>query len=64
MSAKLLKVRPDSKGRISLGSSITHGVSSYTVIRENDRIILEPNIDIPAKEKWLFENKAALAQVH
>ena len=62
MTSKEYKVRPDSKGRITLGK-IAEGVSSYTVIREKDRIILEPNIEIPAKEKWLFDNKKALRQV-
>lgn len=62
MSSKILKVRPDSKGRITLGK-VAEGVSSYTVIREQGRIILEPNIEIPAKEKWLFDNKKALKQL-
>lgn len=62
MASKIYKVRPDSKGRITLGK-VAEGVSSYTVIREKDRIILEPNIEIPAKEKWLFDNKNALKQV-
>lgn len=56
-------VRPDAKGRITLGS-IAEGVSSYIVSKDiNDRIILEPRVEIPASEKWLFENKKALAQV-
>lgn len=62
MRANLLKVRPDSKGRISLGI-LAKGVSSYNIIKESDRIILEPNVEIPAREKWLWENKAALAKV-
>jgi uncharacterized protein (DUF2249 family) len=63
MSLKVLKkVRPDNKGRILLGA-LAVGVSSYTVIKDHDRLILEPNIEIPAKEKWLWENKAALQQV-
>lgn len=63
MSSTLKKVRPDSKGRIFLGTLLTKDVSSYTVIKDNGRIILEPNIEIPAKEKWLWENKEALQQV-
>lgn len=64
MSEKVYKkVRPDAKGRIMLGAKVTEGVSSYTVIREQGRIILEPNIEIPAKEKWLWDNKSALNQV-
>lgn len=62
MPSTLKKVRPDAKGRIFLGV-LAKGVSSYTVIKDQGRIILEPNIEIPAKEKWLWENKAALEQV-
>lgn len=63
MSQKVLKkVRPDSKGRILLGA-LAAGVSSYTLTKDRGRIILEPNIEIPAKEKWLWENKKALQQV-
>ena len=56
-------VRPDAKGRITLGS-LAHGISSYIVTKDkHNRIILEPRVEIPAKEKWLFDNKAALKQV-
>jgi hypothetical protein len=61
---KIKTIRPDSKGRITLGPKVTDGVSSYRVIREaNNRIILEPQIEIPANEKWLFDNEIALAKV-
>src|SRR5688572_10678088 len=63
MSSVLKKVRPDAKGRIFLGALITEGVSSYTVIKDQGRIILEPNVEIPAKEKWLWNNKTALQKV-
>jgi len=62
LASKPFKVRPDSKGRITLGR-VAEGISSYTVIRDGDRIILEPNMEIPAREKWLFDNKTALKQV-
>jgi hypothetical protein len=63
MAAKLsLKLRPDSKGRITLGK-LAEGISSYIVYKENNRIILEPNVEIPAEEAWLFRNKEALSQV-
>jgi hypothetical protein len=64
MSTKRLKtVRPDAKGRITLGR-VAEGVSSYSVSYDkNNRIILEPMVEIPANEKWLFNNKSALAQV-
>jgi hypothetical protein len=64
MTVKELKtVRPDAKGRITLGH-LAHGVSSFLVTKDkNNCIILEPRIEIPAKEKWLFDNKVALNQV-
>src|SRR5580658_9486545 len=57
------RVKPDSKGRITLGA-LAQGVSSYLITKDKyNRIILEPHVEIPANEKWLFTNKAALAQV-
>lgn len=64
MSLKQIKnVRPDSKGRIALGR-LARGVSSYKITHDDqNRIILEPQVEIPAAEKWLFDNKIALKQV-
>lgn len=62
MPSALKKVRPDAKGRISLGAQ-AEGVSSYTMFNDHGRIILEPNIEMPAKEKWLWENEIALEKV-
>ncbi len=64
MTTKQYKtVRPDAKGRITLGR-IAEGVSSYIITQDkNNRIILEPQVEIPAREKWLFENKASLQKV-
>jgi hypothetical protein len=58
-----LTLRPDSKGRITLGA-LAEGVSSYrATVDSSGRIVLEPFAEIPAREKWLFENKDALAAV-
>jgi hypothetical protein len=62
MALKQLKVRPDSKGRIVLGA-LAKGVSSYTIIEDKGRLILQPNVEIPAQEKWLWDNKQALKKV-
>ncbi len=57
------QVRPDSKGRITL-SKLTEGISSFNVSKDEDgRILLEPMVEIPAREKWLFENPEALASI-
>jgi hypothetical protein len=57
-------VRPDTKGRICIGK-MAHGVSSFKAIfdEESHKIVLEPYIKIPYREKWLFENKEALKRV-
>ena len=56
-------LKPDSKGRIQLGSR-TKNIVRYQVIEENDgRIVLLPEIAIPANEVWLYKNKAALEAV-
>lgn len=56
-------VRPDTKGRITLGR-LSNGVSGYVITETKDhRLILTPYIEIPAREKWLFENKEALKKV-
>ncbi len=56
-------VHPDVKGRIALGV-LAKGVSSFHITAEkNGRIILEPFVEIPAHEQWLFKNKPASKQI-
>ncbi|OGI04716.1 MAG: hypothetical protein A2Y25_08065 [Candidatus Melainabacteria bacterium GWF2_37_15] len=55
-------VRPDTKGRITLGK-LAENVSSFEIIVENGKIILEPLIEIPARELWLYKNPEALASL-
>lgn len=56
-------VHPDSKGRIALGP-LAKGISSFQISHDKEgRIILEPYVEIPAREQWLFKNKLALEQV-
>ena len=60
---KTKTVRPDSKGRISLGKR-AKDFSGYTLKESADgSILLEPLIEISAKEGWLFKNKDLLASV-
>ena len=57
------RLRPDAKGRITLGK-LADGVSSYRARRQPDgKIVLEPFVEIPAEERWLWENKEALESV-
>lgn len=57
-------LRPDSKGRISLGK-LAEGVSSYKVKfnKSTHQVILEPYTELPLQEKWLYENKEALKRI-
>jgi hypothetical protein len=59
-----IKLTVDSKKRISLTKLLSGGkISSVRAYKENDRIILEPMVEIPAREVWLYQNKAALEKV-
>ncbi len=53
-------IRPDSKGRITLGK-LALGVSGFLMeVDSQNRIILEPLVEIPAREKWVYENPKAV----
>lgn len=61
MPEKYLK--PDNKGRIQLGSRAKN-IVRYRIIEETDgKIILLPEVAIPANEVWLYKNKEALESV-
>ena len=58
-----ITVRPDAKGRITLGK-LAKGISSFRVRSEADgKIVLEPFVEIPAREHWIFKNPEALAKL-
>jgi hypothetical protein len=57
------RLRPDAKGRITLGK-LAEGVSSYRARKQKDgKIILEPFVEIPASERWLYQNENALKRI-
>ena len=63
MTTPSIRVRPDAKGRVGLGK-LAKGVSSYRVIpKPGGAVLLEPMVEIPAREVWLFENQEAHASV-
>lgn len=63
MNTLIQQLRPDSKGRITLGK-LAQGVSSFHARRlEDGNIILEPYTEVPTREAWLFENATALDAV-
>lgn len=56
-------VRPDSKGRITLGS-LAGGASSFKAYKDKKgRIVLEPQVEVPAPEAWLWQNPVAMKAV-
>lgn len=56
-------VRPDSKGRITLGKLVA-GASSFKAYKDKQgRIVLEPQVEVPAGEAWLWKNQAAIKAV-
>lgn len=58
-------VRPDKRRRIALGRALTDldDASFNVYVDEHGRIILDPQVSIPASEAWLFRNRKALASV-
>jgi hypothetical protein len=63
---KQIKINMDNFQRVSLTRLLSkeerHLFSSFRAHKEDDgRIILEPLIEVPAKEHWIYKNPAALA---
>ena len=57
-------LRPDGRGRITLGNLIDEGVTGYKVVKqENGVILLSPMAEIPLEELWLHKNEKAMAMV-
>jgi len=55
-------VQSDSQGNIAIETGITS--KTYRVLTNDlGQILLEPIVDIPERERWLFENPEALAAV-
>lgn len=65
---KEIKINMDESQRISLTRLLSKEerklFSSFKAHKEEDgRIILEPLIEIPAKEHWIYKNPVALASL-
>jgi hypothetical protein len=44
--------------------ALAKGISSYRVHKEEGgRLVLEPFVEIPERERWLYKNPEALAMV-
>lgn len=55
----------DSRNRICLSALLPEGlrITSFIAHQEDDKIILEPMAEIPAREAWLYQNPKALGMV-
>lgn len=62
---KKLTLPLDSRNRICLTQLLPNDlkVNSYKAYQEGDKIILEPMVEVPAREAWLYSNPQALALV-
>jgi hypothetical protein len=58
-------VRPDRRRRVALGKALKDfGDASFNVYQDEEgRIVLDPQVSIPASEAWLYRNPKALALV-
>lgn len=62
------KIQMDDKYRICLGSFLSkeerEQLSSFRVSRQEDgKIILDPLVEIPARDHWIYKNPEALASL-
>jgi hypothetical protein len=54
----------DSKKRVSLTKLLPPGnIRSVQAYTEGHRIVLEPMMEVPVEEAWLFENKETFKKV-
>ena len=54
----------DAKKRVSLTKLLPPGnIRSVRAYTEGNRIVLEPMMEVPIEEAWLFENKDAFKKV-
>ena len=61
---KTVNLSVDSRKRISLNKLLPNlPVSSVRAYLQDDKIILEPMVEIPAREAWLYQNEIALNKV-
>jgi hypothetical protein len=62
---KRLNIRVDAKNRVCLTKITKKLPKSFSAYEFEGKIILEPLVEIPAEEAWLFEpqNKEILASI-
>lgn len=62
------KIQMDDRYRICLGNFLSKAerehLSSFRVSRQEDgKIVLDPLVEIPAREHWIYKNPEALASL-
>ncbi len=61
---KTINLALDSRKRVSLNKLLPDlPVSSVKAYVDGDKIVLEPMVEVPAREAWLFHNEKALNKV-
>ncbi len=56
-------VKPDAKKRVVLPGTAKEGVTYHIYENNLGKIVLDPQVFIPASEAWLYKNQEALAMV-
>ncbi len=61
---KTINLSIDSRKRISLSKLLPDlPVSSVRAYVDGEKIVLEPMVEVPAREAWLYQNEQALNKV-
>ena len=60
----MINLTLDAKKRVSLGKLLPPGnIRSVRAYTDGIRIVLEPMMEVPVEEAWLFENRDSLKKV-
>ena len=60
----VISLTVDSKRRVSLSKLLPAGnIRSVRAYIEGTRIVLEPMVEVPIEEAWLFKNRVSLKKV-
>lgn len=61
--SKITEVHFDSKNRVSLGK-ISNDIKTYHVYKNQaGQLLFDPQVSIPAREAWIFQNPEHLASL-
>jgi hypothetical protein len=62
---KYLKLQLDTRNRVCLTHFLPKNldISSFRAYQDGNKIILEPLVEIPAEEHWIYKNPKAMTSV-